>query len=100
MTNAGSYWSRWDLHVHTPSSYVQGYGGDDEDTWEQFIRYIPSVPHISEAGMLSLLHDMAEEDPRLVGRTPADYVDMRFVADLEQSGFIPQVLGEAATSTP
>ena len=34
-----------------------------EDTWEQFIHYIPSVPQISETGMLSLLHDMAEEDP-------------------------------------
>jgi NitT/TauT family transport system substrate-binding protein len=71
-----------------------------EDTWEQFIHYIPSVPRISETGMLALLHDMAEEDPRLVGRTPADYVDTRFVADLDQSGFIRQVLGEAATPTP
>ena len=71
-----------------------------EDTWEQFTRYIPSVPRISEAGMVGLLHDMAEEDPRLVGRTPADYVDSRFVAELEQSGFIRQVVGPTATATP
>jgi NitT/TauT family transport system substrate-binding protein len=90
---------RWALEV-----YRKYFKIDDvavlEDTWEQFTGYIPSVPHISEPGMLRLLHDMAEEDPRLVGRTPADYVDSRFVADLEQSGFIRQVLGAGATTTP
>jgi hypothetical protein len=44
MTNAGSYWSRWDLHVHTPSSYVQGYGGDDDDTWERFLSDLEALP--------------------------------------------------------
>ncbi len=25
----GSEWRRWDLHVHTPKSIIQGYGGDN-----------------------------------------------------------------------
>lgn len=44
MTNAGSYWSRWDLHVHTPSSYVQFYGGDDDSTWERFLSDLEALP--------------------------------------------------------
>jgi ABC-type lipoprotein export system ATPase subunit len=44
MSNVGSHWSRWDLHVHTPSSYVQGYGGDDDETWERFIVDLEALP--------------------------------------------------------
>lgn len=33
----GSEWRRWDLHVHTPLSVCQHYGGDNEETWEKYI---------------------------------------------------------------
>ena len=33
----GSEWNKWDLHVHTPISAVQEYGGDTDDAWERFI---------------------------------------------------------------
>ena len=32
----GSFWSKWDLHVHTPASIVSHYSGD----WERFIEDI------------------------------------------------------------
>lgn len=31
MTNIGSTWNRWDLHVHTASSYDSRYKGNDYD---------------------------------------------------------------------
>lgn len=40
----GSLWNKWDLHVHTPSSIVQDYGGDDDTTWEKFFTDIESLP--------------------------------------------------------
>ncbi|HAJ33194.1 MAG TPA: hypothetical protein DCK79_07450 [Candidatus Atribacteria bacterium] len=33
----GSEWRKWDLHVHTPKSINQKYGGDKEEIWEKFI---------------------------------------------------------------
>jgi exonuclease SbcC len=36
----GSFWSKWDLHVHTPCSIVSHYGGD----WEKFISDIEALP--------------------------------------------------------
>lgn len=36
--DSGSEWSRWDLHVHTPSSLTQHYGGDTGEAWEAFIK--------------------------------------------------------------
>jgi hypothetical protein len=40
----GSTWAKWDLHVHTPASLVQCYGGDNEEIWERFFRDIESLP--------------------------------------------------------
>ena len=40
----GSEWRRWDLHVHTPKSIVQEYGGDNEDAWEEYITALEALP--------------------------------------------------------
>ena len=40
----GSTWNKWDLHVHTPASIVQHYGGDDPAAWEKFFSDIESLP--------------------------------------------------------
>ncbi len=40
----GSLWSKWDLHVHTPISIVQNYGGDTDDAWENFIVDLEKLP--------------------------------------------------------
>lgn len=38
----GSLWRRWDLHVHTPASLVNSYGG--ESGWNQFLSELASLP--------------------------------------------------------
>lgn len=40
----GSMWRKWDLHVHTPLSLVQNYGGDKPDVWERFFKDLESLP--------------------------------------------------------
>lgn len=39
----GSIWRKWDLHVHTPASIIQHYGGDDQGTWKRFFQEIESL---------------------------------------------------------
>ena len=41
---AGAQWNKWDLHVHTPCSIVQNYGGDTPDAWERFISDLEQLP--------------------------------------------------------
>jgi predicted ATPase len=38
----GSEWRKWDLHIHTPSSIIQRYGG--EEKWEEFISALEHLP--------------------------------------------------------
>src|ERR1035438_2859048 len=40
----GSIWSKWDLHVHTPLSIVQNYGGDQDSVWEDYITDLENLP--------------------------------------------------------
>lgn len=42
--NRGSEWRKWDLHIHTPLSICQQYGGDKEDVWEKFICSLENLP--------------------------------------------------------
>ncbi len=38
----GSEWRKWDLHIHTPVSICQEYGGDAQ--WEKFIKALENLP--------------------------------------------------------
>lgn len=40
----GSIWSKWDLHIHTPKSICNEYGGDTEEVWEKFITHLENLP--------------------------------------------------------
>lgn len=46
MTNnlRGSTWKKWDLHVHTPESFVNHYPGDKEAAWEAFLADLEGLP--------------------------------------------------------
>jgi NitT/TauT family transport system substrate-binding protein len=51
----------------------------------------PTVPYVSEAGVTRLLEDLGVEDPRLVGRPATDWIESRYVRELESSGFMEQL---------
>jgi ABC-type Mn2+/Zn2+ transport system ATPase subunit len=40
----GSEWAKWDLHVHTPMSINQEYGGNQEDVWEKYVKDLENLP--------------------------------------------------------
>ncbi|MCR4274778.1 MAG: hypothetical protein NUW02_01885 [Candidatus Campbellbacteria bacterium] len=40
----GSQWHKWDIHVHTPKSFVQEYGTDTEEIWEKYITDLEALP--------------------------------------------------------
>ena len=40
----GSEWRKWDLHIHTPLSLVQNYGGSTDENWEKFIKDLEALP--------------------------------------------------------
>lgn len=40
----GSVWRKWDLHVHTPDSLVQHYGGAGVHVWDKFIEALSKLP--------------------------------------------------------
>jgi exonuclease SbcC len=40
----GSQWTKWDLHVHTPMSVEQEYGGDTDEIWEKYITDLENLP--------------------------------------------------------
>jgi hypothetical protein len=40
----GSIWRKWDLHVHTPDSLVQYYGGAGLEAWDRFIEALSKLP--------------------------------------------------------
>ncbi|SFB20557.1 hypothetical protein SAMN04488072_109168 [Lentibacillus halodurans] len=40
----GADWRIWDLHIHTPKSIENNYGGDDDKVWEEFISKLEQLP--------------------------------------------------------
>jgi hypothetical protein len=44
MPLSGSYWSRWNLHVHTPASIIEHYGKHKENVWDEYINDLNKLP--------------------------------------------------------
>lgn len=44
VTKRGSEWRKWDLHIHTPYSIEQEYGGYTPQNWEKFITDLEALP--------------------------------------------------------
>lgn len=50
--SVGTEWKIWDLHVHTPDSIRQEYGGNTDEVWERFIDDLEHVsPEIKVIGI-------------------------------------------------
>jgi len=62
-----------------------------EDTYNQFREYLEFPPYVSRKGMEAVIADVAETNPAAKSAKPDDFIDMRFVADLEKEGFFKKV---------
>ncbi|HEX7229226.1 MAG TPA: ABC transporter substrate-binding protein [Candidatus Binatia bacterium] len=55
-----------------------------EDTYNQFREYLEYPPYVSRKGMDAVLADIAERDPSARSVKADDFLDMRFVAELDK----------------
>jgi len=55
-----------------------------EDTYNQFREYLEYPPYVSRKGMEAVLAEIAEKDPAARSAKPDDFLDMRFVAELDK----------------
>lgn len=65
-----------------------------EETWQWHTRYIPEAPYPPVEGYQLILQDMAATNPRAAQANAKDCVDLRFVKELEESGFIKNLYGK------
>jgi NitT/TauT family transport system substrate-binding protein len=59
-----------------------------EEAWDWHTRFIPQAPYPPPEGYQLILQDMAATNPKAAQVNVKDYLDSRFVKELEDSGFI------------
>ena len=55
-----------------------------EDTYSQFREYLEYPPYVTRKGMEAVLAEIADKEPAAKSAKPEDFIDMRFVAELEK----------------
>jgi len=59
-----------------------------EEAWDWHAKFMPEAPYPPVDGYQLVLQDMAEKNPKAAQANVKDYIDARFVKELEDSGFI------------
>ena len=59
-----------------------------EEAWDWHASFIPDAPYPPPDGYQLVLQDMATTNPKAAQANVKDYVDLRFVKEFEDSGFI------------
>ena len=62
-----------------------------EETHKEYLDYIESLPYTSRRGIETILCELAASEPKARQAKPDDFVDMRFVAELERDGFFKKL---------
>lgn len=62
-----------------------------EETHKEYRELMESVPYTSRRGIDTILAELAVSDPKARQAKPDDFVDMRFVAELEKDGFFKKL---------
>ena len=66
-----------------------------EETYRQYaVRLTPRAPYPTAKGVKTILDDVGARDPRARVANPADFIEARFVRELEESGFIKALYGQ------
>jgi len=65
-----------------------------EETWDWHVRYIPDAPYAPAEGYQLILQELAPTNPKAAQANGRDFVDSRFVKELEDSGFIKGLQGK------
>ena len=76
-------------------NYLKVKGADiQEDTYNQFREYLESIPYVRRKGMETILAELAATDPQAKQAKPEDFMDMRFINELEREGFFKKLWGK------
>jgi NitT/TauT family transport system substrate-binding protein len=59
-----------------------------DDAWDWHAKFMPDAPYPPADGYQLVLQDIAEKNPKAAQANVKDYIDTRFVRELEDSGFI------------
>jgi NitT/TauT family transport system substrate-binding protein len=59
-----------------------------DEAWDWHVKFMPDAPYPPAEGYQLVLQDMAEKNPKAAQADIKDYIDTRFVKELEDSGFI------------
>jgi NitT/TauT family transport system substrate-binding protein len=62
-----------------------------EGTYAESSDYLESVPYVSRKGLQMILAELGENDPKARQAKADDFLDMRFVAELERDGFFSKL---------
>jgi ABC-type nitrate/sulfonate/bicarbonate transport system substrate-binding protein len=62
-----------------------------EETQNEYRNYIESIPYVSRKGVETILGELSAGDPKARQAKPDDFVDMRFVAEMERDGFFKKL---------
>lgn len=65
-----------------------------EKSWEWNARYLLEAPYPLADGYQTLLQELALTNPKAAQASARDFVDVRFVKELEDSGFIKKLYGK------
>ncbi len=58
-----------------------------EDTYNQFRQYLEYPPYVTRKAMEAVLAELADKDAAAKTAKPEDFIDMRFINELEKEGF-------------
>jgi NitT/TauT family transport system substrate-binding protein len=58
-----------------------------EDTYNQFRQYLEYPPYVTRKAMEAILAEFGDKDAAVKAAKPDDFIDLRFVAELEKEGF-------------
>ncbi len=58
-----------------------------DDAYNQFREYLAYPPYVTQKAMENVIADVAASDPAAKNAKPDDFMDMRFVAELDKQGF-------------
>lgn len=65
-----------------------------EETYKQYaLKFTPSAPYPALKGIQTILNDLGKKDPKVRAANPSDFVEPRFVRELEESGAIKALYG-------
>ena len=59
-----------------------------EEAWDWHTQFMPDVPYPPADGYQLVLQDMAEKNPKAAQANVKDYIDTRFIKEIDDSGFI------------